>query len=314
MNKPLPVIIDCDPGQDDAVALALAFSAPEIFEILGVTTVAGNVPLNLTQRNARLVCEICNRSDVEIYAGCDKPMKRELVTAEYVHGQSGLDGIDIYEPEHPLEKTHAIDFIIETLMAADDNSITLIPTGPLTNIGTAIAKEPTILPKIKEIILMGGAAKEGGNVTPSAEFNIYVDPEAADIVFKCGRPIVVMSLDVTHQVLTSRKRLDRIRAIGTKTAKMMTDLIVFYERYDEEKYHTDGGPLYDPCTIAYVLKPGLFKLKDINVTIETQGELTRGETVADFWNVTGRKPNVQWAYEVDDDGFFDLLNKQLKKI
>ena len=314
MDKPLPVIIDCDPGQDDAVALALAFSAPEIFEILGVTTVAGNVPLNLTQRNARLVCEICNRSDVKIYAGCDKPMEQELVTAEYVHGQSGLDGIDIYEPEHPLEKTNAVDFIIETLLAADDNSITLIPTGPLTNIGTAINKEPNILPKIKEIILMGGAAKEGGNVTPSAEFNIYVDPEAADIVFKCGRPIVVMSLDVTHQVLTSRKRLDRIRAIGTKTAKMMTDLIAFYERYDEEKYHTDGGPLHDPCTIAYLIKPELFKLKDINVVIETSGDITRGETVADFWNVTGRKPNVKWAYEVDDDGFFDLLNEQLKKI
>ena len=314
MDKPLPVIIDCDPGQDDAVALALAFSAPEIFEILGVTTVAGNVPLNLTQRNARLVCEICNRSDVKIYAGCDKPMEQELVTAEYVHGQSGLDGIDIYEPEHPLEKTNAVDFIIETLLAADDNSITLIPTGPLTNIGTAINKEPNILPKIKEIILMGGAAKEGGNVTPSAEFNIYVDPEAADIIFKCGRPIVVMSLDVTHQVLTSRKRLDRIRAIGTKTAKMMTDLIAFYERYDEEKYHTDGGPLHDPCTIAYLIKPELFKLKDINVVIETSGDITRGETVADFWNVTGRKPNVKWAYEVDDDGFFDLLNEQLKKI
>ena len=314
MDKPLPVIIDCDPGQDDAVALALAFSAPEIFEILGVTTVAGNVPLNLTQRNARLVCEICNRSDVKIYAGCDKPMEQELVTAEYVHGQSGLDGIDIYEPEHPLEKTYAIDFIIETLMAADDNSITLIPTGPLTNIGTAINKEPNILPKIKEIILMGGAAKEGGNVTPSAEFNIYVDPEAADIIFKSGCPIVVMSLDVTHQVLTSRKRLDRIRAIGTKTAKMMTDLIAFYERYDKEKYHTDGGPLHDPCTIAYLIKPELFKLKDINVVIETSGDITRGETVADFWNVTGREPNVKWAYEVDDDGFFDLLNEQLKKI
>ena len=308
------IILDCDPGQDDAVALALAMAAKDEIEILGVTTVAGNVPLNLTQRNARIMCEMCHRSDVKVYAGAEKPMAQELVTAEHVHGKSGLDGIEIYEPSHSLEEKHAIDFIIESCLAAELNSLILVPTGPLTNIGLAIDREPDILPKIKEIVLMGGARKEAGNITPSAEFNIYVDPEAAKLVLQCGRPIVMMSLDVTHQVLTTQKRVDAIRNIDSSIGEGIAALIEFYERYDEEKYHLDGAPLHDPCTVAYLLKPELFKFKNVNVEIETGGTFTRGATVVDYWAVTDRIPNVQWAYEVDDEGFFDLLNQYLSKI
>jgi len=308
------IILDCDPGQDDAVALALAMAAKDEIEILGVTTVAGNVPLNLTQRNARIMCEMCHRSDVKVYAGAEKPMAQELVTAEHVHGKSGLDGIEIYEPSHSLEEKHAIDFIIESCLAAKLNSLILVPTGPLTNIGLAIDREPDILPKIKEIVLMGGARKEAGNITPSAEFNIYVDPEAAKLVLQCGRPIVMMSLDVTHQVLTTQKRVDTIRNIDSSVGEGIAALIEFYERYDEEKYHLDGAPLHDPCTVAYLLKPELFKFKNVNVEIETGGTFTRGTTVVDYWEVTDRIPNVQWAYEVDDEGFFDLLNQYLSKI
>ena len=308
------IILDCDPGQDDAVALALAMAAKDEIEILGVTTVAGNVPLNLTQRNARIMCEMCHRSDVKVYAGAEKPMAQELVTAEHVHGKSGLDGIEIYEPSHSLEEKHAIDFIIESCLAAELNSLILVPTGPLTNIGLAIDREPDILPKIKEIVLMGGARKEAGNITPSAEFNIYVDPEAAKLVLQCGRPIVMMSLDVTHQVLTTQKRVDTIRNLDSSIGEGIAALIELYERYDEEKYHLDGAPLHDPCTVAYLLKPELFKFKNVNVVIETGGTFTRGTTVVDYWEVTDRIPNVQWAYEVNDEGFFDLLNQYLSKI
>lgn len=314
MNIKKQIILDCDPGQDDAVALALAMAAKDEIDLLGVTTVAGNVPLNLTQRNARIMCDICHRTDIKVYAGAEKPMAQPLVTAEHVHGKSGLDGIVIYEPTTPLEEKHAVDFIIETCLAADNNSIFLVTTGPLTNIGLAIERAPAILSKIKEIILMGGALREGGNITPSAEFNIYVDPEAAQIVLRCGCPIVMMSLDVTHQVLTTRKRVDAIRNLDSTVGEPIASLIEFYERYDEEKYHLDGAPLHDPCTIAYLIKPDLFSLKEVNVEVETEGDFTRGATVVDYWDVTERTPNVQWAHSVDDEGFFTLLNMYLSKV
>ncbi|MBT3946851.1 MAG: nucleoside hydrolase [Candidatus Marinimicrobia bacterium] len=314
MNIKKQIILDCDPGQDDAVAMALAMAATDEIEILGITAVAGNVPLNLTQRNARLMCDICQRTDMIVYAGAEKPMAHSLVTAEHVHGKSGLDGIDIVEPITPLQEKHGVDYIIETCLSAADNSITLVPTGPLTNIGLAIHQESNILPKIKEIVLMGGTLREGGNITPSAEFNIYVDPEAAQIVLRCGRPIVMMSLDVTHQVLTTRKRVDAIRNLDSTVGEPIASLIEFYERYDEEKYHLDGAPLHDPCTIAYLIKPDLFSLKEVNVEVETGGKFTRGATVVDYWDVTGRLPNVQWAHTVDANGFFELLNNYLSKI
>jgi len=303
------IIIDCDPGQDDAVALFLAFASPEL-EILGVTTVGGNVPLELTHRNARMMCDIAG-SDVPVYAGCDKPMQRMLKTAEYIHGETGINGIDVFEPRTPLQDKHGVDFIIESLLAAEDESITLVPTGPLTNIGTAIDREPAILQKIECIVLMGGAMREGGNRTPSAEFNILVDPDAADIVFRCGRPITQMGLDVTHQVLSTDERVERIRALDNPVAAATAGMIGFFERYDMSKYRAPGAPLHDPCTVAWLIKPELFEGKDCNVAVETQSELTLGHTAVDFWHVTDRPNNVHWVYSVDSDGFYELLTERL---
>ena len=306
------IIIDCDPGQDDAVALLLAFASPDELEVVGITTVGGNVPLELTQRNARMICDIAN-STVPVYAGCDKPMARPLRTAEYIHGKTGIDGFDVFEPESPLQQEHAVDFIVETLRMADDASVTLVPTGPLTNLGTAIKREPGILPKIDQIVLMGGAMREGGNRTPSAEFNILVDPDAADIVFRCGRPITQIGLDVTHQVLSTQERVDRVRALNNPVAIAVAGMLGFFERFDMEKYASKGAPLHDPCTVAYLLRPNLFEGKVCNVAVETQSELTLGHTAVDFWHVTDRPRNVNWIHAVDADGFYDLLLERLAR-
>jgi purine nucleosidase len=305
------IIIDCDPGQDDAVMLLLALACPEEFDILGITTVAGNVPLQLTERNARLVCELAGRSDVPVFAGSDKPMVRELVTAEDVHGRNGIDGMDIHQPSTPPQAQHAVDFIIETLLAADEKSVTLVPTGPLTNIGIAIKKQPEILPRIREIVLMGGASREGGNTTPSAEFNIHVDPHAADIVLRCGRPLTIAGLDVTHQALVKQDCLDRLRAMNSRVATATLGMLEFFNRHDIEKYGSEGAPLHDPCTIAYLLQPELFKGKSCNVEVETSSSLTIGHTAVDFWGVSGRPANATWLYQVNSDGFYDLLLDRL---
>ena len=311
---PRPIIIDCDPGQDDALMLLLALASPEELDVLGITTVAGNVPLDLTQRNGRLICEMAGKTETPVFAGCSRPLVRDLVTAENVHGKSGIDGVEIYEPQLPLHPQHAVDFIIETLRAADDASITLVPTGPLTNIGTAFVKEPAIIAKIDEIVLMGGGFREGGNITPAAEFNIYVDPHAAHVVFTCGRPITVMSLDVTHQALTNPARLDAISAVGTDLADTVRDMLDFYDRHDIEKYGGDGGPLHDPCTIAFLLRPELFAGKDVHVAVETGSELTMGATVVDYWGVTANPPNATWIHSIDADGFFALLTERLARL
>lgn len=294
--------------------LLLALAAPDAFDILGITTVAGNVPLHLTQRNARLVCELAGRDDVPVFAGCDRPLVRELVTAEQVHGRSGIDGMDIHTPRIPLQGQYAVDFIIDQLTAAGGEPITLVLTGPLTNLATAIVKQPDILPRIAEIVLMGGASREGGNSTPSAEFNIYVDPQAAQCVFHCGRPITVAGLDVTHQVMVPRRFLDRLRALDTRVAAATVAMLEFFNRYDREKYHSEGAPLHDPCTIAYLLQPSLFEGKYCNLEVETESALTLGHTAVDFWQVTGRPANVTWLHRVDSAGFFELLIDRLSRL
>jgi inosine-uridine nucleoside N-ribohydrolase len=309
-----PIILDCDPGQDDAVAILLALASPEELEVLGITTVAGNVPLAKTERNARLMCDLAGRSGAPVFAGCSRPLVRPLVTAEYVHGREGIDGAEIREPETPLRGEHAVDFLVSRLLDADDESITLVPTGPLTNVAAALVKEPRIVPKIREIVLMGGAMREGGNVTPSAEFNIYVDPHAAKVVFECGRPLVVMGLDVTHQVLATPERVERIGSLGNRSGRSVKAMLQFFNRHDVEKYGIEGGPLHDPCTVAYLLKPGLFRGKHVRIDVETGSELTMGETAVDFWNVTGRKPNATWIHQVDADGFFELLTERLARL
>ena len=306
MNK-RRIIIDCDPGQDDAVNLLLAFAAREELEVLGVTAVAGNIPLPLTERNARLVCDIAGREDVPVHAGCARPLVRAPITAESVHGSTGIDGIEIREPMHRLSPVHAVDFIVETLQAATYQPVTLVPTGPLTNIAMAIERAPSILRNVEQIVLMGGAMREGGNFTPSAEFNILVDPHAARIVFDCGRPIIAFGLDVTHQVLATPGRIQRVRELGNGPAVATADMLGFFNRHDTAKYGTEGAPLHDPCTVAYLLRPELFELKECNLSVEVHSELTMGHTAVDFWGVTDKPANVSWAHRVDADGFYELL-------
>ncbi len=310
----IPVIIDCDPGQDDAVMLLLALASPEALDIRGVTAVAGNVPLALTARNARLICELAGRNEVNVHAGCPRPLVREPITAEEVHGTTGIDGFEIHEPGRPLSPQHAVDFIVDTLMAAAEDSLTLVPTGPLTNVAMAMVKEPRIVPKIREIVLMGGALREGGNTTPAAEFNVLVDPHAAHVVFRCNRPITVMGLDVTHQALTTPARLDAIRAIGNQAGRTVAAMLSFYSRHDVDKYGAPGAPLHDPCTIAYLLRPELFQGKSVNVEIEVGSALTMGASVVDFWGVSGRPANATWVHSIEADGFYDLLTERLGRL
>ncbi|AKI02458.1 Inosine-uridine nucleoside N-ribohydrolase [Hoeflea sp. IMCC20628] len=311
--SPRKIIIDTDPGQDDAAAIMLALASPEL-KVLGITAVAGNVPLVLTARNARMITEICGRSEVPVYAGADRPLTRKLVTAEHVHGKTGLDGVEPFEAERPLEPVHAVDFIIETLRRQPAGEITLCALGPLTNIATVIERAPDVVVRIKEIVLMGGGFFEGGNITPSAEFNIYVDPEAADIVFKAGVPITMMPLDVTHKVLTTRVRVERLRANGNRASLAMADMLEFFERFDEEKYGTDGGPLHDPTVIAWLIDPDMFSGRQCNVEIETGSELTLGATVVDWWKVTGRAENAFVVRDVDADRFFGLFIERVGRL
>ena len=308
------IIIDTDPGQDDAVAILLALASPDEITVLGITTVAGNVPLALTEKNARIICELAGRPDIAVFAGCDRPLVQPLVTAEHVHGKTGLDGIALPDPTMPLQAAHAVDFIIDTLRAEPSGSVTLCPLGPLTNIATAFTRAPDIMARVKEIVLMGGAYFEVGNITPAAEFNIYVDPEAAEIVFQSGVPLVVLPLDVTHKVLTTRPRIDAIRAIGSPVAHAVASWTDFFERFDMAKYGAEGAPLHDPCVIAYLLAPGLFTGRHINVEIETTSPLTRGMTVADWWGVTKRPKNAMFMGDVDAAGFYDLLTGRLARL
>ena len=314
MPTPRKIIIDTDPGQDDAVAILLALASPDELEVLGITAVAGNVPLPLTQKNARIICELAGRPDILVYAGCDAPLKRKLVTAEHVHGKTGLDGPVLADPVMALQPGHAVDFIINTLRAEASGSVTLCPLGPLTNIAAAFLKAPDIVGRVAQIVLMGGAYFEVGNITPAAEFNIYVDPEAADIVFKSGVDLVVMPLDVTHKVLTKKARVAAFRALGTEPGRMVAEWTDFFERFDMQKYGSDGAPLHDPCVIAYLIDPGLFTGRRINVEIETHSDLTLGMTVADWWGVTKRPANALFIGDVDADGFYALLTERIGRL
>lgn len=294
--------------------LMLALASPQTLDVLGIVAVAGNVALSKTQRNARIICDLAGKPEMRVFAGQDRPLERVLEIADQVHGREGLNGVDIFEPKTPLQSTPGVDFIIETLHAAEDDEIILVPTGPLTNIAQVILRAPEILPKIQKIVLMGGALREGGNITPSAEYNIYADPHAAKIVFECGRPIVAFGLDVTHQVITSRDVLERINALPTPAAKAAHAILKQYEFFDADKYGVGGAPLHDPCTIAYLIDPDLFKLKSCNIEVETQSELTMGHTAVDFWQATTKPHNALWAFEVDRSGFFDLLIGRLARL
>ena len=306
------IIIDTDPGIDDAVALLLALAAPEELDVLSIIAVAGNLPLASTERNARRVCELAGRNDMPVYAGCAHPLLRPLATAEHIHGEA--DRLLLPEPTMPLQSKHGVDFLVETLGAAEAGAITLCALGPLTNIAMALVKAPEIATKIGELVIMGGACFELGNVTPAAEFNIHVDPHAAEICFKSGVPITLIPLDLTHQVQATPQRLDALRALGNRCGAAVAALLTIFEERRSERFGERGRALHDPCVIACLLQPGLFDGREVNVEIETASPLTLSMTVADWWGVTGRKPNARLMNTVDAAGFFDLLTERLGRL
>ncbi len=308
------IIIDTDPGQDDAVAILLALASPQELDVLGITCVAGNVGLAQNAHNALKIVELSGRTEIPVFAGCDRPIRRTPVTAEHVHGQSGLDGPDLPEPRKTLEQTHGVDFLINTIEQAPARQITLCALGPLTNIAMALVRAPAIAPKIRQIVLMGGGFFEGGNITPAAEFNIYVDPEAADIVMRSGVPITMIPLDVTHQALATAPRLEAIKSLGNRTGAAIHQMLTFSERFDLEKYQWQGAPLHDPCVIAWMLEPDMFSGRLINVEIEVGSDLTRGMTVADFWGVSGRRPNVSYMRDIDSSRYYAMLTRRLARL
>jgi len=300
----LKAILDMDPGHDDALALLLALAHPEL-EILAVTCCAGNASLERTSINARVVLDVAGRADVPVAAGLPKPLFRELQTAPEVHGQSGLDGPELPKPSFDLVAEHAVDLIRRTL-AESDEKVVLIPTGPLTNIAAALLLSPVTAERIERIVLMGGSVAEG-NVTPSAEFNIWVDPEAARIVFESGVPITMVGLDVTHKALIYREDVERIRDMGSKVGMFVVELLEFFGRHHKEQYDWDGSPLHDACAVAEVLQPGIVATRPMHVSIETESELTRGRTVCDVWGVAGLPTNVEVGVDIDRDRFVEML-------
>jgi purine nucleosidase len=307
------IVIDTDPGQDDAIAMLLAFASPEI-EVLGVCTVAGNVPLSLTTRNALRICELAGRSDVAVHAGAEAPLLRAAVTAEEVHGRTGLDGPDLPDPVMRPRDGHAVDFLIRTLRSEPAGSVTVCALGPLTNIALAFALAPDVRARVRQIVAMGGGRSEGGNITPVAEFNIYADPHAAQAVLRSGVPIVLHPLDVTHIARTNRDRVGAFRDIGTRAGIAVADMLAFAESYDIDRYQTEGGPLHDPNVIAWLIRPQIYRGRDVNVEVETGSELTMGQTVADWWGATDRPHNAHFIREMDDKSFFDLLVERIARL
>ena len=307
------IILDCDPGHDDAVAIMLA-SANEQIEILGITCVGGNSTLENTTLNALKICSLIGKIDTPIFAGADKPIKVDLITAAHVHGESGLDiegsPIEVAD-NYCIQDLNGVDFIIQSCLEQTE-PIYLCPTGPLTNIALALKKEPSIKNKIKEIIFMGGVGMSLGNITPAAEFNIYVDPHAADIVINSGISLVMMGLDVTHKVMVNDEIIENIKKNGNKSSYFFADLMNFYSKFHRKLYEIEESPLHDPCVIAYLIDPSLFKGRFVNVEVEKESTLTRGKTVVDWLGATNRKPNCIVMNEVDHKNFFSLLKKELK--
>jgi purine nucleosidase len=308
------IIIDCDPSPDDAVAILMALASPGELHVLAITTVAGNVPVSLTSKNARKALDLAKRTDTPVYAGASSPLVRKLVTAEHVHGRTGFDGYELPEPAIPLAGGFAPEVIVDLVMQRKPGEVTLCCLAPLTNIALALAKEPRLGSHVKEIVLMGGAFSEGGNITPAAEFNIFVDPEAAARVLECGAPVTMIPLDCTHRALTTPKRLEKLRAIGTPVAEAFYHLLKFNKLFDEQKYAWEGGPLHDATVIAYLLAPELFSGRKVNVAVECASAITLGMTVVDWWSVTRRPPNVQFLREVNADGYFDLVIERLGRL
>jgi inosine-uridine nucleoside N-ribohydrolase len=297
------ILLDCDPGHDDAIALLLALASPEL-ELLGVTTVAGNQTLEKTTANAIRVLEFAGRNEIPVAAGADRPLVREQYVASYVHGETGLDGPDLPPPQGaPLDR-HAVDFLADAIREAA-GGVTLVPTGPLTNVALLLALHPDARPE--RIVLMGGAIAEG-NVTPAAEFNIWADPEAAARVFASGIDVTMIGLDVTHQALFTPAHVGRLAG---RVGRMVAELLEFYGHFHREVYNFDGSPIHDAVAVAYVIRDDLVTTEHLNTEIDVESELCRGRTVVDVWRRSGREPNAHVGVEIDADGFLELLIERL---
>ena len=311
------IILDCDPGHDDAAAIMMAIASPDEIELLGITAVAGNVSVDRTALNTQKILALCNRSDIPVFKGCPRPTTGHLITGENVHGESGLDThteFELPEPLGDLESAHAVNAIIEMVRVGEPKTITIVATGPLTNIAMALVMAPDIAERMQGIVLMGGSTWGPGNRTPAAEFNILVDPNAADIVFSCGADVTMFGLDVCRQIVITKKWIDSLRAIGTHPAIGLADLMGFFNDYDIRTYGRPGAPLHDPCTIGYVIDPTLFKGQKLNVRVETLPGISCGATVADWNGVTGGVENVTVITEGDSARFFDLLASRIERI
>lgn len=308
------VVIDTDPGQDDAIALLMALAAPDRLDIEALTVSVGNMPLAVTEKNTRIVRDWAGRPEVPVYAGYPRPLVREPIFADDVHGKTGMDGPALHAPRAPLMPQHAVQYLIDTLRAAPPASVVIAALGPLTNIAAALGMAPEIKPAIREIVVLGGAWGVGGNITPAATFNFYADPEAASVVFRSGVPLTVVSHDAARRVLVTPERIAPLRRLGNNGGRVVADIFDAAMAYALRRRGVAVGPMYDPCVIAYLLRPELFKGARVSVDIETRGEFTTGATVVDFRGYTRRAPNALWINEVDIDGFYALLNAQIARL
>jgi pyrimidine-specific ribonucleoside hydrolase len=307
VNQATPILLDCDPGHDDAIALLLALASPEL-ELLGVTTVAGNQTLEKTTTNALRVLEFVGRGDVPVAAGADRPLARELFVAAYVHGESGLDGPVLPEPQGAPVGQHAVDFLAERILGSP-KPVTLVPVGPLTNIALLLARYPEAAENVERVVIMGGAIAEG-NVTPAAEFNIYVDPEAAWRVFRSGLPVTMIGLDTTHKALMTDAFAERLRASGD-VGRLVAELYDFFVEYHRRTYEHDGAPIHDAVAVAEVLRPGIVETVHRHVDVDCESKLCRGRTVVDLWLRTKNEPNADVGVDIDAEGFLELLCERI---
>ena len=302
------IILDCDPGHDDAVAMMIAAISPKI-DLLGITVVAGNQKLEKTVKNALKVCNHLNLN-IPVYSGMSRPMIREQVIADDIHGETGLDGPVFEEVKIEIEKKHAVNFIIDTLMNSEEK-ITLVPTGPLTNIAMAMRFEPRIIEKIKRIILMGGAYQLG-NITPAAEFNILADPDAAHVVFTSGTDLTMMGLDLTRQAQATSEVIDKIKSLNNKASELFVDLMEFFASTQKEVFGWPAPPVHDPTTIAYIIDPSCIEVKPMFCEVEIWSERSYGRTLCDYFGILKKKPNVDVAVKLDFDKFWNIIYENLK--
>ena len=307
------VIIDTDPGLDDAVAILFALAAADELKVLGIVAVAGNLPLFETERNARRVCALAGYPELPVYGGCPRPLLRPLATADRIHNDPRLEAV-LPEAAMPLQSRHGVDFLVEALRSADAGTITLCALGPLTNVAMALVKAPEAVGKLREVVVMGGACFELGNVTPAAEFNIHVDPHAAAIVLDSGIPITMIPLDVTHRLVTTEPRLAALQALPNRCGNAVAELLAAFETNRRAKFGERAKALHDPAVVGYLLRPDLYDGPEVNVAVETESPLTMGMTVVDWWGVTCRKPNVRFMSTVDAEGFYDLMTKSLARL